>query len=260
LNGGQLNMENNIVVAHWAGVVVGGTAVIDHTLWGAGEWDNLYYDYSGSTITETNGIDGDPAFQNPDEYNYHITTTSAALDAGVDAGVTGDIDGEVRPLGTGFDIGADELNYDVLSLPPGSSISTSDGLLDLISDSTCTGTFTITYSSLSTPTYGTGNMMVGGMVFHLEATNSSGDPVISVSPPMTLTVGYDEGALLVDMDEVDLEILRYNVGLEDWVALTLIELDTLANTITVVLDHFSEFVVAGPGVPYRIMLPLILKD
>ena len=77
---------------------------------------------------------------------------------------------------------------------------------------------------------------------------------------MTLTVGYDEGQLPVGMDEAELEIYRYDVSLDEWVALTLIERDTVANTITVLLDHFSEFAIAGPGVPYRIMLPLILKD
>jgi hypothetical protein len=40
--------------------------------------------------------------------NYHIGPTSAARDAGVAAGIHTDIDGDPRPFGAGYDIGADE--------------------------------------------------------------------------------------------------------------------------------------------------------
>ena len=39
---------------------------------------------------------------------YHLTTNSPCIDAGIDAGVYDDIDGDLRPQGLGFDIGADE--------------------------------------------------------------------------------------------------------------------------------------------------------
>jgi hypothetical protein len=51
---------------------------------------------------------GDPAFVNPSAGDYHLGQGSAAIDAGIDAGVTTDIDGDPRPLGLGFDLGADE--------------------------------------------------------------------------------------------------------------------------------------------------------
>jgi uncharacterized repeat protein (TIGR01451 family) len=44
----------------------------------------------------------------PGDGNYHIGPGSAAIDAGVDAGVDHDIDGDPRPLGNGYDLGADE--------------------------------------------------------------------------------------------------------------------------------------------------------
>lgn len=50
----------------------------------------------------------DPLFVNPAGNDYHIQSTSPAKDAGVDAGVTDDVDGDTRPQGVGFDIGADE--------------------------------------------------------------------------------------------------------------------------------------------------------
>jgi len=56
-------------------------------------------------VTVQNQYIGDPAFA-PD--GYHLTAGSAAIDKGVDAGITMDIDGEPRPYGEGYDLGADE--------------------------------------------------------------------------------------------------------------------------------------------------------
>jgi hypothetical protein len=44
----------------------------------------------------------------PTARDYHIGPGSAAIDAGVDAGVAVDMDRESRPVGGGYDIGADE--------------------------------------------------------------------------------------------------------------------------------------------------------
>lgn len=74
-------------------------------------WEN------GDNIMRTTGasveegsitVSGNPAFKDPANGDYHITGFSAAIDAGVDAGVTEDIDGDPRPMGAGYDIGADE--------------------------------------------------------------------------------------------------------------------------------------------------------
>jgi parallel beta-helix repeat protein len=41
-------------------------------------------------------------------YDYRLQAGSPAIDAGVDTGVTTDIDGNARPFGAGYDLGADE--------------------------------------------------------------------------------------------------------------------------------------------------------
>ena len=51
-------------------------------------------------------IDADPLFVGGDD--YHLTGWSPCIDAGMDAGVYDDIDGDVRPIGAGFDMGSDE--------------------------------------------------------------------------------------------------------------------------------------------------------
>ena len=51
-------------------------------------------------------IDEDPLFVGGDD--YHLAAGSPCIDAGVDAGVIEDMDGDMRPYGAGFDMGADE--------------------------------------------------------------------------------------------------------------------------------------------------------
>ena len=107
----------------------------------------------------------------------------------------------------------------------------------------------------------TGNFSVGGVVFHLDAVDSDGDPVTTFSPPLTLTVSYDESALPDNMDEADLEVYHYDTGLSDWVALTVISRDLDADTITVELDHLSEFAILAPvDRETQLFLPLVFRN
>jgi hypothetical protein len=96
-------MTNTIVFSHTEGIVAGeqSTVTLQATLWHANETD-----YGGAgTISTINDQSGDPAFASD---GYHLTGSSAAIDAGVNAGVSADIDGDPRPLSGGYDIGSDE--------------------------------------------------------------------------------------------------------------------------------------------------------
>ncbi len=75
---------------------------------------NLFYGNLTNTvgvITGAHSLIGDPRFVDPAHDDYHLIFGSASVDHGVDAGVYTDLDGNVRPQGAGFDIGAYESPY-----------------------------------------------------------------------------------------------------------------------------------------------------
>lgn len=105
-------LSNTIIVSQAIGIDTGtgnNTAIMEGTLWGSGIWANGQDWVGEGIITGTVNVWGNPGFVDFGNGNYHIGHGSAALDAGVGVGVFTDIDGEPRPVGAGFDIGADEM-------------------------------------------------------------------------------------------------------------------------------------------------------
>jgi len=98
-------MTNTILADHTAGIEAsaGSTATLTSTLW-HGNNDN----WRGvGVIHHTQDYTGDPKFAFD---GYHLSPGSVALDKGVNGGIVTDIDGDARPYGPGYDIGADEYN------------------------------------------------------------------------------------------------------------------------------------------------------
>ena len=106
-SGGYITLTgvNTIVSGHTLGISVthpaSSTVTLDYTL------GNNTTDYSAG-VTHTNDRAGDPAFVDAAGGNYHICAASPAIDQGGNAGVSTDVDGQPRPMGAGYDIGADE--------------------------------------------------------------------------------------------------------------------------------------------------------
>ena len=95
-----VSATNAFSADQWAGEVsIHHTNTLTHNV------ATLHYTEGGAPAFQaTNSLTGDPKLDG----TYHLQVGSAAIDAGVDAGVTTDIDGEARPWGAGYDIGADE--------------------------------------------------------------------------------------------------------------------------------------------------------
>ena len=109
-------LTNTILADQSVGVNIGSSGICTVTANGV-LWHNVpitVLQSTTATVTVRNQRTGDPAFA-PD--GYHLTVASAAMDRGVDAGITVDIDGESRPAGAGYDLGADESWWHKVYLP-----------------------------------------------------------------------------------------------------------------------------------------------
>jgi len=143
---GETNVSavNTILVGHSVGISVGVgcRAALEGTLWGAGDSANDTERVVYGTLTPGSvNVRGDPQFVNAAFYDYHIGPGSAAIDRGVNAGVRVDYDGDLRPSGAGYDIGADEY------VAPASTPTTTPG-----PTGSATPTPTRTGTPVSTPT------------------------------------------------------------------------------------------------------------
>lgn len=78
------------------------------------------------------------------------------------------------------------------------------------------------------------------------------------TPPLSLTVYYDEALLPAGMSEGTLQVYRWDEVAGDWQALTVLGRDTDADAITVALDHLTDFALLGPE-ERRLYLPLVLR-
>jgi hypothetical protein len=125
----QVDLANTLLVgfenAFMASESAPGEVTIEHVNTLFDNVANQHLNLGGSpTFTATNPVSGNAQL----DATYHLQNGSDAIDAGVDAGVTDDIDGDVRPIGNGPDIGADEF----ISVPPEAfdKSSPADGAVD----------------------------------------------------------------------------------------------------------------------------------
>ncbi len=117
IEGGRVALTNTILVSHVLGINVNDSTsmaadvTMVGTLWGTGVWGNVT-DHGGSGSLSLGGLNRweEPAFVAPEQWNYHLSYDSPAVDVGASSAVNYDLDDDARPRGDAPDLGADEVS------------------------------------------------------------------------------------------------------------------------------------------------------
>ncbi len=256
-------LTNTILVSHSTGIIVKGmnAATVNGILWYNTPVTVALT--SPATAVVRNEHTGDPVFAAD---GYHLTTGSAAIDAGVASGPATDIDGQPRPQGGGNDLGADEL------MP--SSIVTSAGATLVYRDirgnpttiefppGAVTDTITATYMPAASAVAPAG-WAFAGHAFDLNAYQDDLPlPVYTFGKPVTITLWYsDADVLAMDETSLTLDYLSGNVWVD--AATTCSPASTYdrhpaENWLAVPICHLSRFALFGPT--RQTYLPIVLRS
>ena len=136
---------------------------VDETTMSLPDWQSTSYAQDAHSFSQTAG----QTFVSPGT-DYHLVGTALATDGGTSLPeITDDLDGNLRPKGTGYDIGAYEF---VVSCPPcsGSEVSLTNVIFPSGIHCECIGTISITM--------GAGVMVPNGAIVTFKA------PIVNVNP------------------------------------------------------------------------------
>ncbi len=176
----QANILDNIIVSNAIGFDCDGCTYSSNNnlVWG----NNTNYVNDASAGSDE--LSEDPLFLDPGEGDYHLSSTSPAIDVGVDPGiyVYTDFDGEGRPQGDGYDLGYDEYAISATELII-SEVMANPGVED-----------TSEYVEIYNP--GSGSVDLAGLVL------SDGDDadVLEAHGTSATTIGPGEYAMIIDAE------------------------------------------------------------
>lgn len=113
----------------------------------------------------------------------------------------------------------------------------------------------LAHSTVITPTN------FAGLVFDLKLVNSSGQILAhpTFNPSLTLEIHYEAVPLPPGTTEANLGLVFYNTDTGQWQPITVARRDHATHTLSVRLDHFTEFALTGSS-PNSIYLPIVLDN
>lgn len=120
---------------------------------------------------------------------------------------------------------------------------------------------TVNFQLFATPAQPLPDFSFANRAFALTAA-ADGTPVTQFDEPYTMVLHYDEGDLLAAgiTDPNKLNLLFWNGSAwEEILPCSGCAIDTTAQTVTVVLDHFTDFALVGPLPANVLHLPLIQR-
>ena len=262
-------MTNTIVASQTTGisVEVGSEAGIDGVLW----FNNSANTGGGGTTNLSNQNTGNPLFAAD---GYHLQFGSAAVEVGTDSGTIDDVDGQSRPFGLGYDLGADELVVEIEPVDPllGTTLIYTDtqGTTTTLEmpPGAVLQSVSIVYTPIPSPTRPLyPSWQSSDVVFFLDAYQGFQLlPGFTFQKPVSLTVHYTD----YDISDLDESTLRFYYwdGYE-WVDGSTTcspwsdySRDPANNLLSLPICHLSEWhmggaLIGGPGL--RIYLPLVMR-
>ena len=138
----------------------------------------------------------------------------------------------------------------------GGTITSRDGFEIAFPANAVRGTTVATYTRLSGPRQPLPNGSVALRSFTLEARTRDGQPVTHFQAPYTMAITYTGEDLSTRGIAESTLLVAFWDG-SRWVSVPR-QVDTENNRVTVVLDHFTEFVLAAGG-EQRLFLPQIIR-
>jgi len=148
-----LNLKNNIIVSNWKGIYA--DAPFDegyNIIWNT---THTWFQTQGNWTLSPTSKKTDPKFVNPAANDFHLQSTSPAINAGTNVGYTSDLDGVAVPQGNAPDMGA----YEFVPSTPSCTIDAQCGSVTCSGNSLitpkCTGGICTNQSSVCT--YGCAN-------------------------------------------------------------------------------------------------------
>ena len=254
-----VTLTNTILADHATGInVTGGNVLTADTLL----WYNTPITVSQSptaVVTLLNDRTADPRFAAD---GYHLRIGSPAVDTGISSTLLRDVDGDPRPYGYGFDVGADEAPYVVVPPETGATLVYSDtegtATTLVVPPAAVTETTTIMLTQLEPETTTPPEFVAGGVALELDAY--LGDEQVehfTFSTPVTLTLEYTDEDV-AGMDESTLQLHRYVCPYPESLLLCFWEvigtrsgegqtLDMENNVLTAWLTGFTRFGTMGTG-------------